>query len=193
MTVPYYRSRAYYAQAAWRGTWKLDGGGVLMNQGIHQIDLLVWYMGDPVAIQARSATLHHAIEVEDTLTATLRFANGALATIAATTTARPGFPHRVEIYGTIGGVQIGGEDLVRWDTANGSEPPLRPSGRLLNAPSGAGGDPRGISPDGHTAIVRDFVQAVLCGGRPVADGAEGRRSLAAIRAVYEASGLLPTL
>jgi len=189
VTIPYFRSRAYYAQAAWRGTWSLDGGGVLMNQGIHQVDLLVWYMGDPVAIQASAATLHHSIEVEDTLAATLRFANGARATIAATTTAGPGYPHRVEVYGTKGGVQIEGESLIRWDMADGSQPPLRPQGQLLNVPSGAGGDPRGIAADGHIAVVRDFIQAVRTGGRPLADGAEGRRSIATILGVYQAAGL----
>jgi len=189
VTTPYFRSPAYYAQAAWRGTWELDGGGVLMNQGIHQIDLLLWFMGDPVDIQARAATLHHAIEVEDTLAATLRFANGALATVTASTAAAPGYPHRIEVYGAGGGVQIEGETLIRWDMAGGSEPPLRPLGQLLNTPAGAGGDPRGIFADGHTAVLRDFVQALRGGGRPMADGAEGRRSVAAILGIYQAAGI----
>jgi len=94
ITMPYYRPQAYFNQADWRGTWAMDGGGVLMNQGIHIVDLLVWLMGDPVEVKAHANTLHRDIEVEDTLSATLRFANGALATITATTTAAPGFPHR---------------------------------------------------------------------------------------------------
>jgi predicted dehydrogenase len=75
VNLPYYRSQAYYDQAAWRGTWALDGGGVLMNQGIHQVDLLAWYMGDPVSVTAQALTLERQIEVEDTLSAGLRFAN----------------------------------------------------------------------------------------------------------------------
>jgi predicted dehydrogenase len=71
ITMPYLRTQAYYDQAAWRGTWALDGGGVLMNQGIHIVDILVWFMGDPVTIQASGATLHRDIEVEDTVAATL--------------------------------------------------------------------------------------------------------------------------
>ncbi|RMF89527.1 MAG: gfo/Idh/MocA family oxidoreductase, partial [Nitrospinota bacterium] len=84
VTIPYFRPQAYYDQADWRGTWALDGGGVLMNQGIHLVDLLLWYMGDPVQVQASADTLQRDIAVEDTLVATLRFASGALATITAT-------------------------------------------------------------------------------------------------------------
>src|SRR5574339_357338 len=69
VNLPYYRPQAYYDQAAWRGTWAWDGGGVLMNQGIHQIDLLVWFMGDPVAVTAHALTLKRQVEVEDTLSA----------------------------------------------------------------------------------------------------------------------------
>ena len=86
--MPYHRPQAYYDQAGWRGTWEQDGGGVLMNQGIHFVDLLLWLMGaDPVRISARAATLQRQIEVEDTVVATLEFSNGALATLSATSTA----------------------------------------------------------------------------------------------------------
>jgi UDP-N-acetyl-2-amino-2-deoxyglucuronate dehydrogenase len=190
VTIPYHRPQAYFDQADWRGTWALDGGGVLMNQGIHLVDLLVWYMGDPAEVQARAGTLHRDIEVEDTLTATLRFGSGALATITATTTAAPGFPHRVEIYGTGGGIQVEGESVGRWELADPAgasvEPP--PIGRAASA--GAGGDPRGIAATGHIAIVRDFVEALRAGRSPQIDGREGRRSLAAVLAIYEAAGLL---
>ena len=186
VSIPYYRPQRYYDQAAWRGTWALDGGGVLMNQGIHLIDLLVWMMGDPVDVQARAATLQRAVEVEDTLTATLRFANGALAAVAATTTSEPGFPHRVEIYGTDGGAQIEGEAMLRW---------LTPAGSLVEAEAaqtaGAGGDPRGIGAAGHIRLLRDMIGAVREGRPPLVDGAEGRRSLAAVLAIYRAAGLLP--
>ena len=190
VTIPYHRPQAYFDQADWRGTWALDGGGVLMNQGIHLVDLLVWYMGDPVEVQARACTLHRGIEVEDTLAATLRFGSGALATITATTTAAPGFPHRVEIYGTGGGIQVEGESVVRWelaDPAGASVEPV-PIGRAASA--GAGGDPRGIAATGHIAIVRDFVEALRTGRAPRIDGREGRRSLAAVLAIYDAAGLL---
>jgi len=191
-TMPYYRTQEYYAQATWRGTWALDGGGVLMNQGIHVVDLLLWYFGDPVEVQARAVTLHHPIEVEDAVVATLRFANGAMATLAATTSAAPGHPHRIEVYGTRGAVQVEGETIVRWGVAKddrGTVPP--PPDEPIPTP-GAACDPRGISPEGHMRVVRDFVQAVRLDQQPVSSGEEGRRSLAAVLAVYRAAGILPT-
>jgi len=190
VTLPYYRPQAYYDQADWRGTWALDGGGVLMNQGIHLVDLLVWYMGDPVQVQAQAATLHRHIEVEDTLAATLRFANGALATITATTTAAPGFPHRIEIYGTGGCIQVEGESVCRWELANPAKATVEPPDISAPADAGAGGDPRGIRPTGHIALFRDFIHALRAKHPLQIDGAEGRRSLATVLAIYQAAGLL---
>jgi UDP-N-acetyl-2-amino-2-deoxyglucuronate dehydrogenase len=187
--MPYYRSQAYYDQADWRGTWALDGGGVLMNQGIHLVDLLVWYMGDPVEVQALAGTLRREIEVEDTLGAALRFANGAIATLTATTTAAPGSPHCIEIYGTAGGIQIEGETVRRWALADASRASVVPPATGAPAHADAGGDPRGIAPTGHSAIVRDFIVALRENRPPLVDGAEGRRSLATVLAVYQAAGL----
>jgi predicted dehydrogenase len=189
VTMPYHRSQAYYDQADWRGTWALDGGGVLMNQGIHLVDLLVWYMGDPVEVQAHAATLQRDIEVEDTLAATLRFANGALATITATTTAALGCPHRIEIYGTGGGIQVEGESVCRWELADPAKGTVEPPEISAPADAGAGSDPRGIRPTGHIALFRDFIQALQANRPPPIGGAEGRRSLAAVLAVYQAAGL----
>lgn len=186
ITMPYVRDQAYYDSAAWRGTWALDGGGVLMNQGIHLVDLLVWFLGDPIEVAARAATLGHEIEVEDTLAATLRFESGALATITATTTAAPGFPHRIELYGTGGGLQIEGETIKRWTSADGA---ARAETSDVQSDAGSGGDPRGIALSGHVGIVRDFVEAIRDGRPPLVDGPEGRRSLAAVQAIYEAAGL----
>lgn len=189
VTIPYHRPQAYFDQANWRGTWALDGGGVLMNQGIHLVDLLIWCMGDPVRVEAYADRLHRDIEVEDTLTATLRFPNGALATVTATTTAAPGFPHRVEIYGTNGGIQVEGETVVRWDLADPGRANVEPPPIGASADAGAGGDPRAIAPTGHIAIVRDFIQAMRTGRTPLVNGPEGRRSLAAVLAIYQAAGL----
>jgi predicted dehydrogenase len=189
VTIPYHRPQAYYDQADWRGTWGLDGGGVLMNQGIHLVDLLVWYMGDPVQVEAHADTLYRSIEVEDTLAATLRFANGALATITATTTTAPGFPHRVEIYGTDGGIQVEGEFIRQWSLADPAKATAGPPETGVPADAGAGGDPRGIAPTGHISIFRDFIHALREDRIPMVDGAEGRRSLATALAIYEAAGL----
>jgi len=189
VTLPYYRPQAYYDQAEWRGTWTLDGGGVLMNQGIHLVDLLVWYMGDPITVQAHAGTLYQSIEVEDTLAATLCFPSGAMATIAATTTASPGFPHRLEIYGTGGGIQIEGETVRHWVLADPATATVERPETGPPATAGAGADPRGIAPAGHIAILRDLIHALREDRAPQIDGTEGRRSLAAVLAVYRAAGL----
>ena len=185
VNLPFYRSQAYYDQAAWRGTWALDGGGVLMNQGIHQVDLLAWYMGDPVSVTAHAMTLQREIEVEDTLCASLRFAGGALAAINATVAAAPGFPPRLEIYGTRGGVQVDGDTVTRWWSQDAPE-----QTPTIAQPSsaGAGADPRGISAAGHTALVGDFMNALRESRPPLVDGAEGRRSLAIVISIYQAAG-----
>jgi len=186
VNLPYLRPPSYFEQAEWRGTWAADGGGVLMNQGIHQIDLLAWYMGEAVEMRAFAATLQREIEVEDTLSAALRFANGAMAAVNATTTAAPGFAPRIEIYGTRGGVQIEGDHAVRWQV----EGQPAPAGADAPAAAGAGADPRGISTAGHIALVRDLLEALREGRPPLVDAAEGRRSLAMVLGIYEAAGLI---
>jgi UDP-N-acetyl-2-amino-2-deoxyglucuronate dehydrogenase len=189
ITIPYLRTQKYYDSAAWRGTWALDGGGALMNQGIHLVDLLIWLMGDEVVeVQARTATLAHTIEVEDCASATLHFAGGALGAIAATTAAAPGFPHRVEVYGTQGGIQIEGETIVRWETT-GRPPPasLHVTSGSGRQEAGAGAHPTGISAIGHTRIMEDFVAAIRERRQPLVSGSEARRALAVVLAIYESA------
>jgi UDP-N-acetyl-2-amino-2-deoxyglucuronate dehydrogenase len=181
-TVPYLRAQSYYDSAAWRGTWALDGGGALMNQGIHLVDLLLWFMGDVAEVDASAATLAHEIEVEDCVTARLGFASGALGSLLATTAAAPGFPHRVEVYGTRAGVQIEGESVVR-----GPGAPADPDPAAAPPAAGAGASPTGISAAGHTRLLDDFVHAVREGRAPIVSGQEGRRSLSLVLAVYESA------
>jgi UDP-N-acetyl-2-amino-2-deoxyglucuronate dehydrogenase len=182
-TVPYWRSAEYYANTPWRGTWATDGGGALMNQGIHLVDLLLWIAGDVAEVQSVASTSTHRIEVEDDLVATLRFASGALGSIVATTAAAPGFPHRIEVYGDRGGTQIEGEAVVRWEGA----PEHRPSLSEAPASAGSGGSPTGLAPQGHARCLADFVAAVHDKRPPLVSGEEGRRSLALVLAIYEAA------
>lgn len=189
VSIPYIRPQSYYDSAAWRGTWEQDGGGALMNQGIHLLDLLLWCMGDVVEVQARTATLAHSIDVEDTAGATLRFANGALGSVAATTAAAPGFPHRIEIYGDQGGVQIEGEAIIRSSVAGHAAllPEPLPAGSREPTPAGAGASPTGIGAEGHIRLVADLVEAINHNRPPLVPGAEGRRALALVLAIYEAA------
>jgi predicted dehydrogenase len=184
-TVPYFRAQAYYDSADWRGTRSLDGGGALMNQGIHLADLLLWMMGDAEEVCAYAATLARSVEVEDCLSASVRFRSGALGSVLATTAASPGFPHRVEVYGTAGGVQIEGERVVQWATGIQTLPteatPQPP------AAAGAGSSPTGIGATAHTRILADFVAAIREARPPMITGEEARRSLAFVLAIYESA------
>ncbi len=190
VTIPYQRDAAYYNLADWRGTWALDGGGVLMNQGIHLVDVLIWCMGDPVEIQAAASTLHQEIEVEDALAANLRFENGALGAILATTLARPGFPHRVEIYGLNGGIQIEGESITKWNLVDPEKGSIEPPEIGGPEDAGAGSDPGGIKATGHILLIKNFIDVLRGNAQPLIDGREGRRSLAAVLGIYKAAGLI---
>jgi predicted dehydrogenase len=182
VSVPYLRAQSYYDSASWRGTWAMDGGGALMNQGIHLADLLLWFMGEVEEVSANAATLAHTIEVEDSVSAALRFASGAMGSITATTAASPGFPHRVEIYGSEGGVQIEGESIVRWEggvprAVTGAPP----------ASAGSGASATALAPVGHVRLLGDFVAAVRERRAPLVPGEEARRSLALVLAIYESA------
>ncbi len=184
VAIPYLRGQDYYDSAGWRGTWALDGGGVLMNQGIHIVDLLLWYLGEIDTVQAHSATLAHDIEVEDVIVATLRFTSGALGSIAATTAAAPGFAHQLAIYGDRGSIQIAGEHIVRWEV---DAPPPEPiTSGVLDA--GSGSRPGGIDVAGHARLIADMVESIRGERAPLVTGSEGRRSLAAVLAIYDAAG-----
>jgi predicted dehydrogenase len=188
--VKWFRTQAYYDSGAWRGTWALDGGGALMNQAIHSVDLLTWLMGPVVEIQANAATLAHVrIEVEDAVVATLRFANGALGVLEATTAAYPGYLKRVEIHGSEGSAVLEEEDLKAWDFAK----PRKEDKAILDemqkhkSTGGGASDPAAIGHHGHTMQFRDFVDAVKKDRPPAVDGHEGRRSVEIILGVYKAA------
>jgi UDP-N-acetyl-2-amino-2-deoxyglucuronate dehydrogenase len=182
--VKWYRPPEYYGNSKWRGTLELDGGGALMNQGVHTVDLLLWLLGDVSRVQARTATLLHSIESEDTAMAILEFASGALGTLQATTAAYPGYPRRVEITGSQGTVILEHDRIVAADLR------VRPADFASDAPvdtnpsasSAAVTDVRG-----HQAILEDFLRAIEFDTKPLCDGPQGRKSVALIEAIYRAS------
>src|SRR4029077_6690878 len=110
--VKWYRPPGYYDNSRWRGTLSLDGGGALINQGVHTVDLLLWLFGDVTRVQARTSAALHAIEAEDTAVAILEFASGALGVLQATTAAYPGYPRRLEITGSEGTVILEHDRVV---------------------------------------------------------------------------------
>ena len=188
--VKWFRTQEYYDSGAWRGTWKFDGGGALMNQAIHTVDLLTWLMGPVAEIQAATATLaHQRIEVEDVATATLRFANGALGVVEATTAAYPGYLKRIELHGSEGSAVLEEEDIKAWDFAKktrGDAAVLRAMAASKSTGGGAA-DPTAIGHHGHAMLFQDVLKSIRGGTPLLVDGHEGRRSVEIILAIYQAA------
>lgn len=182
-----WRPESYFAQADWRGTWAGEGGGVLMNQAVHVIDMLQWFMGPVTEVYGKYATLVHGdyIDVEDTVAATLTFASGALGIVQAITTIDPPFGYRVSVHGS------NGASLSVWENPEGTQGfndiwTLDPTGEQRARWEAEDRDKPGF-PDFHTRQIQDFLQAILEGRPPAVTGAEGRKSIAIIQAIYESS------
>jgi predicted dehydrogenase len=187
-TCKWWRTQAYYDQGGWKGTLALDGGGALMNQAIHNVDLLLWMMGDAAHVSGFTAMLaHERIEVEDTAVACLRFANGALGVIQATTSVHPGLPKTIAIHGDRGTAVIEQEDILRWEFAAPfpDDAALKQRFAQKIGASGGAADPKAISHQGHARQLADFVSAIQTGKSPRVDGREGRKAVALICAIYE--------
>lgn len=188
--VKWFRTQEYYDSGAWRGTWKLDGGGALMNQAVHTVDLLSWLMGPVEEIQAQTATLaHKRIEVEDVATATLKFKNGALGVIEATTAAYPGYLKRIEIHGSEGSAVLEEEDIKAWDFAKkqAGDAAIHKAMQTSKSTGGGAADPAAIGHHGHTLQFQDFVKAIKNDSTPAVDGHEGRKPVEIILAIYKAA------
>jgi len=188
--VKWFRTQQYYDSGAWRGTWALDGGGALMNQAIHTVDLLAWLMGPVVEVQAYTATLaHERIEVEDVAVATLRFANGALGVLEATTAAFPGYLKRIELHGSEGSAVLEEEDLKHWDFAKKQRSDAAVLRQMAGRTKTGGGaaDPSAIGHHGHTMQIQDFIDAIRKDRAPAVDGPQGRTSVEIILAIYKSA------
>ena len=180
--MKYHRSPEYYLSGLWRGTKAMDGGGALMNQGIHGVDLLLYLCGPVRQVCALSRTLVHPIEVEDTICAVLEYESGALGLLQATTSVKPGFPRRMELSGDRGSLVIEEDRIQSASLEDGLSLPLGEA-RAYSA------DPGAIDCAGHARQVEDFVRAINTGGRPLVDGREGRRALELILSAYRSSEL----
>ena len=188
--VKWFRTQEYYDSGAWRGTWALDGGGALMNQAIHSVDLLTWLMGPVKEVCRQTALLtHERIEVEDAAVATVRFANGALGVIEATTAAYPGYLKRIEIHGSEGSAVLEEEDLKAWEFAKPAKEDKAILAEMKNSKSSGGGaaDPAAIGHHGHTREFADVLEAIRKNRPPAIDGHEGRRSVEIIQAIYKSA------
>lgn len=186
----FYRSQEYYESGDWRGTAAIDGGGALMNQGIHALDLLVWMLGAPVEVTARTAQLaHERIEVEDVASATITFDNGALGVLLASTAAYPGQPVRITIHGDQGTAVMDDDRVTVFESAvadrTSVEEELAPKDEELDALLADGWTSIDLA---HRAQYRDWLDAIASGRTPAVSTAAGRRSLAVVLGVYESAG-----
>jgi predicted dehydrogenase len=189
-TCKWWRDQKYYDDGGWKGTQALDGGGALMNQAIHNVDLLLWMMGPAASVSGFTATLaHERIEVEDTAVAVIRFKSGALGVIQATTSVHPGYPKTIAVHGDKGSAVIEQEDVLRWDFT-----PPTPDDEAVKkrfaakvGASGGAADPKAISHEGHRRQLADFVEAVRDNRPPKVDGREGRKAVDLICAIYESN------
>ncbi len=199
--VPWYRTQEYYDSGDWRGTWALDGGGALMNQGVHTADLMRWLCGPVETIYAQARTLAHArVETEDVIAATLTFASGAIGTLSASTALYPGFAVRVGVYGTEGSAIIEGDMLHTLTTKSGVSGGGEASqAHALQVATGGtkaateasamatASDPAAIWGGAHEAQISDFIRCCRTGDPPVVDGVEGRKAVEVVLAVYEST------
>lgn len=181
-SVPWWRTQEYYDSGTWRGTWELDGGGAVMNQGVHTVDLLVWLLGEPVEVSAHTALLaHERVEVEDVAVATVRFASGALAVVHATTAAYPGLPVRLAVHGDRGSAVIEDDQLAWFATdADGDRYAalVPPEERL------GGAKPADAFVLGHWRQYADLVDSIRAARAPGVTVAAALLSLAVVRSVY---------
>lgn len=189
--VKWHRSEAYYKSNPWRGTWELDGGGALMNQGIHSVDLLQWYMGPVKKVQAfRANRKHKGIAVEDTVVASLEFENGALGNITCSTAIFPGELKRIEINGTAGTAVLQESNLVRWELQEmtAADEAIREQSKQSGLSHGGGAsNPADISFKGHQLQIEDLIHAINTNGTPLVDGREGRKAVEIVLAVYRSA------
>lgn len=181
--IDWYRNQSYYADSDWKGTMEFDGGAAFINQGIHTIDLLLHLMGPVQSVFGKVATLVHDIEGEDVGAGILNFQNGAIGTITAGTALYPGYPERIEIYGEKGSIIMEGGTIKAWNVKHVQAP-----NQASNENNGNGSaDPTAIGYQNHKKVIADMIEAIQNARSPMVDGAEARKAVAVITAIYESS------
>lgn len=193
--VKWWRSQAYYDSGDWRGTWKFDGGGALMNQSIHTIDLLLYVMGDVESVRAETRLVAHAgIEVEDAAAALVTFKSGAIGVIQGSTAAwsKVGHAAEVQIAGAGGSAFLADDRFRVWEFAEetAADTDVRATYGLASAAAGAGAaDPAAIDFTWHQRNLENIRDAINGDGQAMVDGREARRAVALIQAIYRSAAM----
>ncbi len=185
--LKYHRGQEYYDSADWRGTWALDGGGALMNQGVHMLDVLLWTMGPVESVFAYADNLVRNIEVEDTAVAVVKFKSGALGVIEGTTVVTPPMEHRMEFHGELGMIRIEGERIVEWSVPGEDDASETGDGGVDIKLGTAWSAPTSVAIAGHTAQVEDLVRAIREDRDPLVTGEEARNAVELVLAIYESA------
>jgi predicted dehydrogenase len=187
--VKWYRTPEYYRGSRWRGTQVLDGGGALINQAIHGVDLLQWFAGMPVEVFAwTTRRVHTRIESEDTCVAALKFGSGAFGTIEASTALWPGFSRRIELCGEHGSIVMDDDDVTRWEfrVAAVEDEKIRAMRESSAMGSGAAA-PMNIKVEGHVRQIQDFIDGIRERRPFFIEGREARKAVVLVRAIYESA------
>jgi predicted dehydrogenase len=180
--VKWYRSDEYYSRPV-KGSWAAEGGGALINQGIHQVDIARWLCGDVTEVSAQwQLGAIHKIESEDIVNALIQYGNGATGVIQASTAFWPGYTERVEIHGTKGTAILSGDKLSTWDVRDDSGEPAPVANPALSGAS----DPMAIPLQPFERQFRDFADAIQSKRKPLVSEEEGYRALQVVDAIYRA-------
>lgn len=181
--INWFRDSNYYSSSQWKGTLIYDGGGALINQAIHTLDLLLEVMGEVDSVFGKVKTTLYPIEGEDLGAALVNFKSGAMGTITAGTSLYPGYPERLEIYGTEGSAILEAGKLIAWNVREMESPIAKTEHKAASGSS----DPNAIGFELHARQWRDFLQAIETGNHPQVDGPKSRKSLELIRGIYQSS------
>ncbi|AZN43031.1 Gfo/Idh/MocA family protein [Paenibacillus albus] len=180
--VPFYRSQQYYDSSPWRGTIAEDGGA-FMNQGIHSVDLLLWFAGEARAVYGRTVTQTHEMEAEDLGVAIVQFKSGALGTMMASTSITPGFPAAIRLYGSEGTIKLSGSNIEHWSVPGYDAPPV-----FAESPAYGGvSDPRSISHIYHQQQLSNVIESIEFVSQLAVTGGDGFRAIQLIEGIYESS------
>ena len=187
--VKWYRDQSYYDNGGWRGTWEMDGGGSLMNQAVHTVDLMQWLMGEVESVTSHVGIYNHDIQTEDTTASLIKLKSGAVATFVSTTCAYPGISTEIMLYGANGSVEANADCLKTWKMKDAEDEDAEEEAMLARY---GGGNMIAIPEDaarsfGHDHVVRNMIDAVLDGHDPEVMPADAIKAVKIVCAVYESA------